>query len=72
MTNGLGIELEEGGLVALIAVFFFYPARSGLPKSKDSKSVAIRSAVVAGLIAGALAIEAAMEQTAGEIKQVVT
>ncbi len=70
MSNGLAIELEEGGLVALIAMLLL-PGALWIAKAKDGKAMAIRSAVVVGLIGGALAIEAAMEQTAGEIKEVL-
>jgi uncharacterized membrane protein len=71
MANGLGIELEEGGLVALIGVLLL-PGALWIAKAKDGKSMAGRAALVAGLVGTALMIEAAMEQTAGEIKDVLS
>ena len=70
MNSGLGIELQEGGLVALIGLLLL-PGVMWISKAKTGKSMAVRSSVVVGLIAGALAIEASMERTAGEIESVL-
>lgn len=70
MNSGLAVELEEGGLVALIAVLLL-PGVMWIAKAKDAKSTAIRSAVVVGLIAGALAIEATMDRTANDVGSVL-
>ncbi len=70
MNNGMGIELEEGGLVALIGLLLL-PGVLWIGSGKTAKSMAVRTSVVVGLVAGALAIEAAMERTAGEIESVL-
>ena len=70
MNKGLGTELEEGGLVALIGMLLL-PGVLWIAKAKDAKSTAIRSALVVGLIAGALAIEAAMDHTADSVGSVL-
>lgn len=68
MNSGIAMELEQGGLVALIAVLLL-PGVLWISKAKDGKSMAVRSAVVAGVVGAALAIEAAMERTAGEVEE---
>ncbi len=68
MKSGLGIELEEGGLVALIGLLLL-PGVLWISKAKDGKSMAVRGAVVAGVVGSALAIEFAMERTASAISE---
>ena len=70
MANGFGIELEEGALVALFGVLLL-PGVLWVASAKSGKSMAVRSSVVVGLIASALAIEAAMDRTANEVGSIL-
>lgn len=63
MNTGLGMELEEGGLVALLATLLL-PGAAWIAKAKTGKSMAVRAAVLGLVIAGALAIEASMDHAA--------
>lgn len=70
MSNGLGIELEEGGLVALIGLLVV-PGLAWVAKAKSGKAMAVRAAVLAGVAATALAIEAAMDKAAEPVLEKV-
>jgi hypothetical protein len=61
--QGLGIELEEVGTVALIGLLLV-PGVLWVAKSKTGANAAVRAAFVAAVIAGAVAVEFAMEKTA--------
>jgi hypothetical protein len=60
------IELEEMGMVALIGVLLV-PGLIWIAKGKSTASMIGRTAVVGGLIAAAVTIEAAMDKSVEEL-----
>ncbi len=66
MANGFGIELEEMGMVALIGVLLV-PGMMWIANGKSTGGVARRTAVVAGLVAAALALEATLDRSANAV-----
>ena len=65
MAEGFGIELEEMGLVALIGVLLV-PGVVWIAKGRSTSSMIGRIALVGALITAAVAMEAAMDQSADE------
>ncbi len=68
MANGFGLELEEMGMVGLIAVLLV-PGVVWIANGKSSASMFGRMAVVGGLIAAAVTVEAAMDHSAEELAE---
>ncbi len=66
--RGLGIELEEMGVVALVAVVLL-PGFLWISKAKSGTGTLWRGATVAGLLAGALLVERNMYSTANTVAE---
>ena len=66
MAEGLAIEVEELGMVALIGVLLV-PGAIWIAKGKSTASMVWRTALLGGLIAAAVTIEAAMDQSVAEL-----
>ena len=62
----MNIELEEIGVVALIGIVLV-PGVLWIAKGRSSMSMFGRMAVVGGLIAAAVAIEASMDKSVNEV-----
>jgi hypothetical protein len=68
--QGFGIELEEVGTVAMIGLLLV-PGVLWIAKSKTGANAAVRAAFVGAVIAGAVAIEFAMENTANSAESLL-
>ncbi len=66
MAEGFGMEMEEMGMVALIGVLLL-PGVIWIAKGKTMPSMLGRMAVVGGVIAAAVTLEASMDKTVDEI-----
>ncbi len=60
------IEIEELGMVALIAVVLF-PGVLWISRGKGTRSTIFRAATVGALLLGAVTVEASMDQSADEL-----
>ncbi len=63
-------EAEELGMVALMSLIAV-PGLVWIARSKSGGQVALRSVVVAGLLAGAVVVEASMDRAANSAAGVV-
>jgi hypothetical protein len=66
--RGLGIELEEMGVVALAALVLV-PGFLWVSKAKSGAGMLLRGATVTGLLAGALLVERTMHRTANTVAE---
>ena len=62
MPEGLEIEVEELGVVALIGILLV-PGLIWIAKASSTASIVRRTALVGGIIAAAVTIESAMDQS---------
>ena len=65
---GLGIEAEELGMVALIGLTLI-PGVIWVSKAPTGTRMALRTALVAGLIVGAVVLESKMDKGANELEE---
>ena len=63
---GLGIEVEELGMVALIGLALV-PGTIWTAKAPNGVRMALRAALVGGLIVGAIALESKLDKGANEV-----
>ena len=70
MAEGFGIEVEELGMVALIGLLLI-PGLLWISKARSTASMIGRTALVGGLIAAAVTIEASMDTSAGAVQEAV-
>jgi hypothetical protein len=66
--RGLGIELEEMGVVALVGLVLI-PGFLWISRAKSGAGTLVRGAMVAGLLAGALLVERTMDRTANAVAE---
>ncbi len=71
MANGVGIEMEEMGAVALFGIILT-PGMFWIGSAKGTASRVRRIAVVAGLIGAALALENVLDRTADSVVDEIT
>ena len=62
----MNIEIEELGMVALIALVLF-PGVIWISKGKGTTSTIFRAATVGALLLGAVTVEASMDQAADSL-----
>lgn len=68
MANGIGMELEEIGMVALIGIVLV-PGVMWVAKARGVGRTLLRGAVVASLVFGAVALEASLDKRVEEAGQ---
>ena len=71
MAEGIGIEAEELGVVALIGVLVV-PGLAWVVGAKTSGGALRRLLLVGGVVVGALAIEAALDRSANSVVDAVS
>lgn len=66
MAEGMNVELEKVGMVAMIAALMI-PGMVWAAKARSTPWMLARAALVGGLIVGAVRVEAAMDESAAEL-----